>query len=229
MKRLMMFAILALCCAWAATQQPAPSTSAQQPGTTTKKKNGQSATHQHEAGAPAQGQQPPPAAGMLPKPSEQMQRLTRMFTGMWSTTETHEPSPWTPSGSTGQGREIIRSGPGGLHLLASYRSRNSMGMYEGHGVMSWDPKLNAYKSYWFDVMTPGGAVETCVFEGEALVCKGEMEVPGAGTMQSMGRFTDLTANSFTFTMFMAPKGAEMKKVMTIHYKRITGAVRRDPS
>jgi len=53
----------------------------------------------------------------MPKPSPEMQKLSKMVAGTWSTTEKYEPSPWAPKGATAKGKAVFKNGPGGLSVI----------------------------------------------------------------------------------------------------------------
>jgi hypothetical protein len=162
----------------------------------------------------------------MAKPSPEMQKLSKMVVGTWSTTEKHEPSPWAPKGATGRGTVVFKNGPGGLSLVQDYKSSSSMGSFAGHGVMWWDAKAGGYQGIWCDSMTPGGCQASkglSKWEGNNLVGSDEMEMMGQ-KMAAKESWTDITPNSFTFVMDGGPPGGEMKRMMTIKYTR-TGAAK----
>jgi Protein of unknown function (DUF1579) len=157
----------------------------------------------------------------MTKPSPEMQKLSKMMVGTWSTTEKMEPAPWAPKGSTGKGIAVFKNGPGGLSLVQDYKSSGSMGSFTGHGVMWWDPKAGGFKSIWCDSGTPSGCgVSTGLakFEGDNLVGTDEEDMMGQKVAMK-NTWTDVTPNSFTFSTDGGPPGGEMKHVMTIKYAR----------
>jgi Protein of unknown function (DUF1579) len=170
------------------------------------------------------GQESAAPAGMPAKPAPEMERLAKTLVGTWSTSEKFEPSPemGMPNGATGKGTEVVKRGPGGLSLVADYRSRNAMGSFAGHGVTYWDPNEKAYKSFWIDSMGGKGEISTGKWEGNDLVFTGESEFQGK-KYSNLQKFTNITPNSFTFKMSSSVDGGEMKDVLTINYKKAVGA------
>ena len=157
----------------------------------------------------------------MTKPSPEMQKLSKMVVGTWSTTEKHEPSPWAPKGATGKGTVVFKNGPGGLSLVQDYKSSGAMGSFAGHGVMWWDAKAGGYQGIWCDSMTPAGcqiSKGVAKWEGNNLVGTDESEMMGH-KMAMKETWSDVTADSFTFAMDGGPPGGEMKRMMTIKYTR----------
>jgi hypothetical protein len=152
----------------------------------------------------------------LPKPGPEMKDI-RSLTGTWTSEETFEPSPFTPAGGTGSGTSTVRLGPGGFSLLMEQRSKNAMGNFSGHGVMTWDPNEKAYKFVWADSMTPGVVIETGHKEGESLVFKGETIMQGK-KLAIKDVISDRTATSYTLTSYMNDGSGE-KKVMSIKFSK----------
>lgn len=169
-----------------------------------------------------------PAGMEMPKPSPEMERLTKLLVGTWRTSEKFEPSPemGMPNGGNGTGTEVVKAGPGGFSVIADYKSRGAMGNFAGHGVTYWDAKEQAYKSFWIDSMAGQGETSTGKWEGNDLVFTSEGEMQGK-KYSNLQKFTDITPNSFTFKMSSAMDGGDMKEVMTINYKKAGGSASRE--
>ncbi|MGI9103260.1 MAG: DUF1579 family protein [Terriglobales bacterium] len=165
-----------------------------------------------------------PAAGMqMPKPSPEMQKLTKMMAGTWNTAEKMEPMMGMPA-SEGKGTATFTRGPGGLSLIQNYSSQGSMGKFSGHGVSYWDDKAKAYSGLWCDSMTPGGCANagTSKWEGDKLV--GTMEMDMGGKKETMRMtYSDIKPDSMLFTMESSENGGPMKKTGTIEYTRAAAA------
>jgi uncharacterized protein DUF1579 len=178
------------------------------------------AGHQHQGAKEASG----PAAAQMPKPSPEMEKLTKLLVGTWRTTEKMEPMPemGMPNGGSGAGTEVVKAGPGGFSVIADYKSRGAMGSFAGHGVTYWDPNEQAYKSFWIASMSGKGEVSTGKWEGNDLVFTGESEMQGK-KYKTLQKFTEITPTSFTFKLASAEEGGQMKEGMTIKYKKVGGA------
>jgi hypothetical protein len=157
----------------------------------------------------------------MAKPSPEMQKLSKMVVGTWTTSEKMEPGPWAPTGGTGKGTAVFKNGPGALSLVQDYKSSSGMGSFVGHGVMWWDAQAGGYKGIWCDSMTPVGCSVNkgiAKWDGNNLVGSDESEMMGQ-KVATKNTWTDITPNSFTFTIDAGPPGGEMKRMMTIKYTR----------
>jgi hypothetical protein len=120
---------------------------------------------------------------------------------------------------------VFKNGPGGLSLIQDYKSSGAMGSFAGHGVMWWDAKAGGYQGIWCDSMTAAGCTVNkgiTKWDGNNLVGTDEMDMMGQ-KMAVKEAWTDITPNSFTFTMEGGPPGGEMKRMMTIKYTRAGAA------
>jgi Protein of unknown function (DUF1579) len=176
--------------------------------------------HAHQAAKEASAA----AAPQMPKPSPEMEKLSKLLVGTWRTTEKMEPMPefGMPNGGSGTGSEVVKAGPGGFSVVVDYKSRGPMGAFAGHGVTFWDAKEQAYKSFWIDSMGAQGEITTGKWEGNDLVFTGESEMQGK-KYKTLQKFTDITPTSFTFKLASAEEGSPMKEGMTITYKKVGGA------
>jgi hypothetical protein len=132
-----------------------------------------------------------------------------------------------PEGGTGSGMSVIRRGPGGNSVLQSYDSHSAMGKFSGHGVVWYDPQAKGFKNIWCDSMTPGGCAMfngTGTWQGDKLVFSGTQDMMGK-TEQVTETISDVTPNSFTFTIESGPDTNSMKNFMTIKYTRKAGAAK----
>lgn len=169
------------------------------------------------------GQQASASAGMeAPKPSPEIEKLTKWLVGTWQTEEKFAPAPefGMPNGGSGKGTSVVKLGPGGFSVIDDYKSRNVMGRFAGHGVTYWDPSEQAYKSFWIDSMSGKGETQTGKWEGNDLVFVGESDMQGK-KIKTLGKFTNITPRSYTFTLANSISG-EMKEMLTINYKKVGG-------
>jgi hypothetical protein len=82
----------------------------------------------------AQEQTPP----TLPLP--EMQRLSKLYVGTWTYTETYPKSALYPNGGVNTGVYTSELGPGGNSIINPFHSKGPVGEFEGVTVMTWDPK-----------------------------------------------------------------------------------------
>jgi hypothetical protein len=171
-----------------------------------------------------------PAASPMSVPQiEEMAKLEKAFAGTWSLDEKFEPMPGMPGmdkGGTGKGTEVIKRGPNGNSLVSDLKSTSTMGPFTGHGLMWWDAKAGGYRMVWCDSATPMcDAGMLGKWQGNDLVVEGDSEMPpeqGGGKMHMVQKFTEITPNSFTFTIDSSMNGGPMTHMMTIKYKRVGG-------
>ncbi len=160
-----------------------------------------------------QGGMPP-----APKPSPEMQKLSKMLMGTWTTEEKFEPMMGMPA-TEGKGKAVFTRGPGGLSIIENYNSQNAMGKFAGHGVIYWDDKAKAYSGIWCDTMTPTGCDSsgTTKWEGDKLV--GTMDTDMGGQKMKMRMtYSDIKPDSFLFTMETEMNG-KYQKTGTISYTK----------
>jgi len=116
-------------------------------------------------------QEQPPAF-----PLPEMQRLSKLYVGTWTYTETYPKSPSSQNGLVNTGVYTSELGPGGNSIINRFHSKGPAGESEGVFVMTWDPKEKAYKAYFFSDSSPTALVETGQWESDALVYRAELSV-----------------------------------------------------
>ena len=112
------------------------------------------------------------------KASPEMDRLKKLYLGVWDYTETYSKTPFYPQGGSDEGVYTSESGPGGNSIVNRFHSRGAVGDFEGLLVITWDRKENAYKSYVFGNSFSGCIVQTGQFEGDALVFRSDFTAEG---------------------------------------------------
>lgn len=158
--------------------------------------------------------------------SPELNKLAKVMVGAWTTAETAPPSEMMPQGGTGSGEALIHRGPAGNSLMQAYHSQSAMGKFAGHGIIWYEPQAKGYKNIWCDSMTPGGcAVFDGIgnWEGDKLVFSGKQDMMGK-TEQVKETISDITPNSFTFTIESGPDANSMKNFMTIKYTKKAGGM-----
>jgi hypothetical protein len=157
-----------------------------------------------------------PLLSQEPKPTPEMQRLSRFFVGSWSTNEKHEPGAIAPNGGIGKGSEKVALGPGGMSLISDYKASDPSGKFDAHTIMWWDAKEQAYRSLECRNRSAAAGCEAGLWrwEGSDLVSEDEEGI-------KMG-WTDFTPTSRSFYMDASTDGGPMKRVMTIKYTKSGG-------
>jgi Protein of unknown function (DUF1579) len=172
----------------------------------------------------------PAAAPMqtaAPKPGPQMEKLFRAFEGTWKIHETLAPDPSSPNATTGEGTIVWRSGPGGFSLIEDYQSKQGDRQVTGLAVFWWDEPAGGYRTIWCDSTNPGGCIafkNVARWEGTQLVLVEDYEVNGKKfTFKEV--FGDITAGTFTQTLYGGESGGALKVDQTIRATKLTPPTR----
>lgn len=147
----------------------------------------------------------------MPKPTEHHQRLETLA-GRWQGTETMYPSQWDPEGGTATGHNDNRLALNDFVLITDYRQeRDGVTTFEGHGIMTYDPKKSVYILHWFDSIGSPPEVFEGTFDGDVLTIGHGMHA----------RFTyDLSQEGVLGSrMDMSPDGDEWATVFECDYER----------
>ena len=136
-----------------------------------------------------------------PAPAPEMQRLSNLYVGTWTYTETYPKSVSAPNGAVNTGVYTSEPGPGGNSLVNRFQSRGPAGDADGMLIIVWDPKTKAYTEYVFAPTSPTPLTGTGQWEGDTLVFRIEIT---AGTtklaLRNVARFLDgghLSSDQFT--------------------------------
>jgi hypothetical protein len=161
----------------------------------------------------------PPA----PKPSPEMEKMSKMFVGKWNAVVKTEAAQGMPA-SEAKGGATFMKGPGGMSLIEEFHSEGGMGAFRGHGVTYWDDEAKNYAGIWCDTMSPHGCdnAGTSTWEGDKIVGYMEMKDKNGMTKYRM-TYSDIKPDSVTFTMEAPNDSGEYKPMMTIVYTRAAGA------
>ncbi|HXY00617.1 MAG TPA: hypothetical protein VEI54_06825 [Candidatus Limnocylindrales bacterium] len=111
-----------------------------------------------------------------PLPLPEMQRLSKLYVGTWTYTETYPKSASSPNAAVNTGIYTSELGPGGNSIINRFHSKGPVGEFEGLLVMTWDPREKAYKAYVLADSFPGAVVETGQWENDALVYRTELSI-----------------------------------------------------
>lgn len=154
------------------------------------------------------------------KQSEQMKKMTDTFVGMWKTAATVEKGPMFTRSGTAEGRSDFRSGPGGNSLIERARSHGVMGLFAGMGVFWWDPVAASYKAMWCDSLAPEGCdvLGNGMWDANGLVFTAQATV-GQNTIHLKATYSNIAADSFTYTLQMGTDDAPLTTMMTVRYQR----------
>lgn len=154
------------------------------------------------------------------KQSVEMKKMTDTFVGMWKTTTTVEKGPLFALAGTSEGRSDFRSGPSGNSLVERTRSHGVMGLFAGMGVYWWNAQAGAYESVWCDSLAAQGCevMGKGQWDDKGLVFTAQASM-GASTLHLKATYSDITANSFTYTLEAGIDDAPLVTAMTVQYQR----------
>ena len=174
-------------------------------------------------GPPAQAQQrtkpaelpkadkPRAATQIAPK---QMEKLMFLL-GTWDFKTTYEKTSFYPKGGDGTGGSQARLGPGGFSLLINFSSLSGPeGQITGHEVLTWDPKVGAYKDYVFGSNFPGCFTRTGRWDGSDLVLTGDL-ASGKTKIGLKTVYSGIGEQSFTITeSFRKTSASPFERLLT---------------
>lgn len=173
-------------------------------------------------------QRPSPADGAkAPQPATAMDSLISAFSGRWSLTLAFEPSKEMPQGLEGTGEETWHAGPQGLTFTDEEVFTVGPQTVIVVGLLWRDMKTHEFHA--MDCSNQN--VSTCDLKGAVAdvvvhwtgseLTIDEKELSQGRMMTSRVTWSDITANTFTETGYLAPPGGPFQKVMTIHATRAT--------
>lgn len=159
------------------------------------------------------------------QPMNEMQSLTKVFSGSWSLKVKLEPSKAAPDGLSGTGREIWHAGQEGLILTDEESFHAGPEKIIVVGIIWRDLKTNTLHAMDCSNQNPHtcdlkGAVDGVVvrWTGSELTIE-EQETSEGKMMVSRGVWSHITPNSFTETGYLGAPGGTFRKVITIHATR----------
>jgi hypothetical protein len=166
-----------------------------------------------------------PADSAAPQSNADMQALIKALAGHWSLKLKFEPSRAKPQGLDGTGEATWHAGPEGLTFTDEEVLAPGPNTLIVIGIFWRDPKTKEFHaldcsneiSVTCDLK---GAMDDVVvhWTGSELTVD-EKELSQGQTMTSRVVWSDITANTFTETGYLAPSRGRFKKVMTIHATR----------
>lgn len=160
-----------------------------------------------------------------PQPTGEMQSLISSLSGHWSLQLTFEPSKEMPQGLEGTGEEDWHASPQGLTFTDEEVFTTGPQTVIVVGILWRDLKTNEFHA--MDCSNQNvrtcdlsGAVDGVVvhWTGRELTID-EKEISQGTMMTSRVAWSDITANTFTETGYLAPPGGPFRKVMTIRATR----------
>jgi len=160
-----------------------------------------------------------------PQPASTMDSLIHAFSGRWSLKLAFEPSKEMPQGLEGNGEETWHVGPQGLTLTDEEVFTVGPQTVIVVGLLWRDNKAREFHAMDCSNQNAStcdlkGAVADVVvhWTGSELTID-EKELSQGTMMTSRVTWSDITANSFTETGYLAPPGGPFQRVMTIHATR----------
>lgn len=167
---------------------------------------------------PADSAQAPHAAGDMPG-------LVRALSGHWTLTLEFEPSAGMPQGLQGSGEETWHAGPQGLTFIDEEEFTAGSQTVTVLGLLWRDPRTGDFHGLDCSNQEPHvcdlkGAVDGVVVQwAGGVLTIDEKELSQGTVMTSRVTWSDITANSFTETGYLAPPGGPFQKIVTFHATR----------
>ena len=145
-------------------------------------------------------------------PRTSIKKLDRLM-GSWSVTELRNGSR-RPAGIA-----RISLGPGGLSLIAEYRSAGPEGKLSGYGIVSPNRYRNEYWAYWGGSLQPELLFARGLWEGERLILRGE-ERTIRRTRDMKLTISDMGSTSLAFQLETSINGRPFRSIMVRRFDRI---------
>jgi hypothetical protein len=149
-------------------------------------------------------------------------KLLRALEGTWAITEKLAPDATAPNGSTGEGKIVWTTGPGGFSVIEKYESKRGAQEVTGLAVFWWDESAGGYRNIWCDSTNPGGCIlfkNVAKWEGSRLVLLEDYEANGKKvTFKEV--FGDITRNTFTQTLYGGESGGQLKVDQIIQARKV---------
>lgn len=164
----------------------------------------------------------PAGAADPPRPDGAMPALTAALSGHWSLQVTFEPSQELPNGLQGTGVETWLAGPQDLTFTDEEVFTAGADTVIVVGVLWQDRKTKEYhamdcSNQMSHTCDAKSAVDGVVVHWTGRTLTIDEQEPSQGKMMtSRVEWSEITANSFTETGYLAPPDGPFKKIMTIH-------------
>ncbi len=159
------------------------------------------------------------------QPPPQMQSLTQAIGGKWSVAYKFEPDASNPKGSTGEGEEVWRTGPGGFTLMEEEHFRTPQGEVFLFALHWWDKSTNSFRGVLCNNSGPAACdVDTYYhsslkWDGKQFVI--DLEFPqGAKKMLWHEVISEFTPTSFTQTGDIGEVGGPLSRAVTAHARKV---------
>ncbi|MHC4092753.1 MAG: DUF1579 family protein [Planctomycetota bacterium] len=151
----------------------------------------------------------------MPQPSPGHRKL-QLLVGRWEGDENMYASQWDPTGGTAFGRTTSRWGLGGFALISDYeQERDGTITFSGHGVYTYDVRLEQYSLFWVDSMGSPPEVFVGGFTGDVLT------LSHAGPPMHVRLTWDFTEPGvLASSMEMSDDGVTWNKLFDAEYRRV---------
>ena len=143
--------------------------------------------------------------------------------GEWSTRIQYAVSKDLPKGGMAAGEEKWYAGPGGNSLIEEYREHGIAGDISGLGVSWWDSRAKGFHVVWCDSTDPAGCKVLNGlgrWEDNDLVLASKDTVDGR-KVNFKEIFSEISATSFTQSIYTGEGDGELKLLVTIRATRKT--------
>jgi hypothetical protein len=156
-----------------------------------------------------------------------MQSLIKALSGRWSLAVKLEPNEGGANGAEKRGEEVWKAGAGGAALLEDEWLPIADGDLSLLGLIWWDRQAKAFRgmecnSQSASVCDVKGSLNdiSVTWDGKQLIIEEREVSPEGKKMTWRERFADFTSASFTQTGEMGEVDGPLRRVLTIHAKRV---------
>jgi hypothetical protein len=160
----------------------------------------------------------------------EMQTLATNLKGKWSTTYEFEPGGMSPTGGSGTGEEDWRIGPGGYVLMEEEHVSAPFGEMYLIAFHWWDKNTNSLRGMLCNNSGPA-ACDFNTYSNSSLKWDGKQLTIDMGFSQDGKKmawhevWSDISSTSFTQTGDMGEASGSLKRVVTIHGKKLAGSAK----
>lgn len=152
----------------------------------------------------------------MPQPGPEHRRLEQLV-GRWSGPDTIHPSLFGPGGAA-IGRIEAKLGLRGFYLLLDWQQERAGNVvFEGHGVLGWDPRGKCYTMHWFDSSgIEHGAPALGIWDGNVLTLTHETTHMGQSR-----QVYDVSGDECRFSLQSSRDGNQWTPFIDAVYRRST--------
>jgi len=164
------------------------------------------------------------------EPAPEIQSLAKNLRGKWATTYEFEPGGMSPTGGTGAGEEVWRTGPGDYVLMEEEHISGPIGEVYLVAFHWWDKNTHSLRGMLCNNSVPAAcdlnsySNSSLKWDGKQLII--DMEFPQNGKKMMWHEvWSDISSTSFTQTGDMGDVGGSLRRVVTVRGTKVEGSTK----